>query len=126
MTDIVGFDLTHVYLTLDVMDRERADGEPRQKQSLLRLTLPECNLFLKALREFKGQEGSIEVTTPVLEEAKRAQGPKPAGVSRVLEGQTRLKDLPRTEGATGDGGQAANLGDIIEKLNVKAAAPGGR
>ena len=126
MTDIVGFDLTHVYLSLDVMDRRPEDGEARQRQSLLKLTLPECHLFLKALKDFRGPEGSIEVTTPVLEESKRPQGAKPGVTGRVLEGQSRLKDLPRNEGATGESGQAAKLGDIIEKLNVKAAAPQGR
>jgi len=127
MTDIVAFDLTHVYLMLDVMDRrDESAGEPRQKNSVLRLTLPECHLFLKALREFKSQDGSIEVTTPVIEEAKRAQGQKSGAVPRSVEISGKLRDMARPELAASDQARETNLGDIIEKLNAKAPAAAAR
>jgi hypothetical protein len=73
LTDIVGFDLTHVYLMLQVIDK-RGDAHELpsnpENQAVLRMTLPECHVFLRALREFNGL---IEVTTPVLEEARRAK-----------------------------------------------------
>lgn len=71
MADIVAFDLTHVYLALDVLSSEEEEGQlsnTQKKQAILRFTLPECHVFLRALREF---QGLIEVTTPVLEEARR-------------------------------------------------------
>ena len=74
MADIVAFDLTHVYLALDVLSSAGEEGElstaAPKKQAVLRFTLPECHVFLRALREF---HGLIEVTTPVLEEARRLQ-----------------------------------------------------
>lgn len=123
MTDIVGFDLTHVYLMLDVLDKrgeDRNDLEQRassQKHSLLRLTLPECHIFLRALREYNGQDGAIEVTTPVLEEAKRAQGQKSNAVPRSMEASNKLRELARPELTASDNARETNLGEIIGKLN---------
>src|SRR5688572_15608793 len=74
MADIVAFDLTHVYLALDVLSSQEEEDAGQlsalapKKPAILRFTLPECHVFLRALREF---HGLIEVTTPVLEEAKR-------------------------------------------------------
>lgn len=98
MADIVAFDLTHVYLALDVLNSEAEEGElsaaaPR-KQAILRFTLPECHVFLRALREF---QGLIEVTTPVLEEARRLHsrnGTPANGKHQAGNGeQTSLDDI---------------------------------
>ena len=105
LTDIVGFDLTHVYLMLHVLDK-RSDGRDADaervsphadNQSFLRMTLPECHVFLRALREFNGL---IELTTPVLEEAKRARsrqnGPQAAAETReeaVAPAETSLNEI---------------------------------
>jgi hypothetical protein len=132
MTDIVGFDLTHVYLMLDVLDKrseDRSDFESRpavpsgQKHSLLRLTLPECHIFLRALREFNGAEGSIDVTTPVLEEAKRAQGQRSGAIPRSMDSPSKLRDMARPEQAASEIARESNLGEIIGKLNKAAGNP---
>lgn len=108
LTDIVAFDLTHIYLMLDVLreDEEGASINPARKASVLKLTLPECHVFLRALREF---HGLIEVTTPVLEEAKRLRA-------------------QRNGPQTGTGGKEAGSGEaensldaIMERLNTKIA-----
>jgi hypothetical protein len=115
LADIVAFDLTHVYLMLDVLDQHGGMGDDAvvqpasfsQKHSILKLTLPQCHVFLRALREF---HGLIEVTTPVLEEARR------------------LKNQQNGTHASNGGGEPdenvateASLDDIIERLNTRAA-----
>lgn len=112
LTDIVGFDLTHVYLMLHVLDK-RSDGRdadaerlsPRaDNQSFLRMTLPECHVFLRALREFNGL---IELTTPVLEEAKRA---------RSRQNGTHAAAETREEAAAP---AEPSLHEIMERLNSR-------
>jgi hypothetical protein len=114
LTDIVGFDLTHVYLMLHVLDK-RSDGRDdyaervsphADNQSFLRLTLPECHVFLRALREFNGL---IELTTPVLEEAKRARA-RQNGTHTAAE--TREQAAPPPE---------PSLNEIMERLNSRIA-----
>jgi hypothetical protein len=108
LADIVGFDLTHVYLMLDVLGKGEPDAaQPpasgyAQRNAVLRLTLPECHVFLRALREF---HGLIEVTTPVLEEAKKLKG---------VSGD----NLP--SGGVAEG----SLDTIIERLDARAAERG--
>jgi hypothetical protein len=106
LADIVGFDLTHVYLMLDVLGKGEPDEQERsasgsQRNAVLRLTLPECHVFLRALREF---HGLIEVTTPVLEEAKKL---------KTVPGDS----LPSDNGAPVE----SSLDTIIERLNARAA-----
>ena len=111
LTDIVGFDLTHVYLMLHVLDK-RSDGRDdyaerlsphADNQSFLRMTLPECHVFLRALREFNGL---IELTTPVLEEAKRARS-RQNGAHAAAE--TREAAAPAEP----------SLNEIMERLNSR-------
>jgi hypothetical protein len=110
LTDIVGFDLTHVYLMLHVLDK-RSDGRDGERlssqadnQSFLRMTLPECHVFLRALREFNGL---IELTTPVLEEAKRARS-RQNGTHAAAE--TREAAAAPSE---------PSLNEIMERLNSR-------
>src|SRR5688572_1057004 len=114
LTDIVGFDLTHVYLMLHVLDKrgegrndyaERQSPQP-ENQSLLRLTLPECHVFLRALREFNGL---IELTTPVLEEAKRAKT-RQNGTHAAAEAREETTAPPEP-----------SLNEIMERLNSRIA-----
>jgi hypothetical protein len=114
LTDIVGFDLTHVYLMLHVLDK-RSEGREdyverlsphSDNQSFLRLTLPECHVFLRALREF---DGLIELTTPVLEEAKRAKT-RQNGTHAAVE--TREEAAAPLE---------PSLNEIMERLNSRIA-----
>jgi hypothetical protein len=104
MADIVAFDLTHVYLALDVLNSEGGEGElstaAPKKQAILRFTLPECHVFLRALREF---HGLIEVTTPVLEEARRLQN--------------RNGSPANGKHAAGNG-EEASLDSILERLGA--------
>jgi hypothetical protein len=116
LTDIVGFDLTHVYLMLHVLDK-RGEGRDdyverphAENQSFLRLTLPECHVFLRALREFNGL---IELTTPVLEEAKRA---------RSRQNGTHAAAEPRQEAAAQP---EPSLNEIMERLNSRIAEGNG-
>jgi hypothetical protein len=114
LADIVAFDLTHVYLMLDVLDKHGEDRDETeagpsaysQKHSILRLTLPECHVFLRALREF---HGLIEVTTPLLEEAKRAK--------------TRRNGAHAADNAEPEHNSArdTSLDAIIERLNTRAS-----
>jgi hypothetical protein len=116
LTDIVAFDLTHVYLMLDVIDRHGGDGEEMearpsaysQKHSILRLTLPECHVFLRALREF---HGLIEVTTPLLEKAKR-----------IKTGQNGFQ--PSNGGTEPAPNGETSLDTIIGRLNTRTAEYG--
>jgi hypothetical protein len=112
LTDIVGFDLTHVYLMLHVLDK-RSDGRDdyperlsphAENQSFLRLTLPECHVFLRALREFNGL---IELTTPVLEEAKRARS-RPNGTHAAAETREVAAAVPEP-----------SLNEIMDRLNSR-------
>ena len=111
LTDIVGFDLTHVYLMLHVLDK-RSDGRDdyerlsphADNQTFLRMTLPECHVFLRALREFNGL---IELTTPVLEEAKRA---------RSRQNGTHAAAETREEAAAP---AEPSLNEIMERLNSR-------
>ena len=114
LTDIVGFDLTHVYLMLHVLDK-RSDGRddyaerlssPADNQSFLRMTLPECHVFLRALREFNGL---IELTTPVLEEAKRARS-RQNGTHAAAETTEQAAAPPEP-----------SLNEIMERLNSRIA-----
>jgi hypothetical protein len=114
LTDIVGFDLTHVYLMLHVLDK-RSDGRDdtverllpnAENQTFLRLTLPECHVFLRALREFNGL---IELTTPVLEEAKRA---------KARQNGTHAAADTREEAAAPP---EPSLNEIMERLNSRIA-----
>jgi hypothetical protein len=106
MADIVAFDLTHVYLALDVVNSEGEKGELStavpKKQAILRLTLPECHVFLRALREF---HGLIEVTTPVLEEARRLQS---------------RKGTPANGKHAAGNGEETSLDDILERLGARS------
>jgi hypothetical protein len=117
LTDIVGFDLTHVYLMLHVLDK-RGEGSANhaerqsphsENQSLLRLTLPECHVFLRALREFNGL---IELTTPVLEEAKRAKS-RQNGTHAAAETNGAATAPPEP-----------SLNEIMERLNSRIAEGG--
>ena len=116
LTDIVGFDLTHVYLMLHVLDKrgegrdDYVEGPHAENQSFLRLTLPECHVFLRALREFNGL---IELTTPVLEEAKRA---------RSRQNGTHAAAEPRQEAAAQP---EPSLNEIMERLNSRIAEGNG-
>jgi hypothetical protein len=112
LTDIVGFDLTHVYLMLHVLDK-RSDGRDdyaerlsphADNQSFLRMTLPECHVFLRALREFNGL---IELTTPVLEEAKRARS-RQNGTHAAAETTEQAAAPPEP-----------SLNEIMERLNSR-------
>jgi len=114
LTDIVGFDLTHVYLMLHVLDK-RSDGRDdtverlpphAENQTFLRLTLPECHVFLRALREFNGL---IELTTPVLEEAKRAQA-RQNGTHAAADTREEAAAPPEP-----------SLNEIMERLNSRIA-----
>ena len=114
LTDIVGFDLTHVYLMLHVLDK-RNDGRDdtvermspnAENQTFLRLTLPECHVFLRALREFNGL---IELTTPVLEEAKRAQA-RQNGTHAAADTREEAAAPPEP-----------SLNEIMERLNSRIA-----
>lgn len=114
LTDIVGFDLTHVYLMLHVLDK-RSDGRDdtvermsphAENQTFLRLTLPECHVFLRALREFNGL---IELTTPVLEEAKRAQA-RQNGTHAAADTREAAAAPPEP-----------SLNEIMERLNSRIA-----
>jgi hypothetical protein len=104
MADIVAFDLTHVYLALDVLNSEGGEGElsaaAPKKQAILRFTLPECHVFLRALREF---HGLIEVTTPVLEEARRLQN---------------RNGSPANGKYSAGNGDEASLDSILERLGA--------
>lgn len=107
LADIVAFDISHVYLALDVQGSEDTDGAqlaaiPQKKQAILRFTLPECHVFLRALREF---HGLIELTTPVLEEARR------------LNGQNGLHGHG---GGDANGAQETSLDSIIERLTTRS------
>jgi hypothetical protein len=112
LADIVGFDLIHVYLMLDVLGKGEPDGPERsvsgyaQRNAVLRLTLPECHVFLRALREF---HGLIEVTTPVLEEAKKL---------RSIPGDSLTPDNGEPASETAAEG---SLDTIIERLKARAA-----
>ena len=115
LTDIVGFDLTHVYLMLHVLDK-RSEGREdyaeqlsphSENQSFLRLTLPECHVFLRALREFNGL---IELTTPVLEEARRA---------KARQNGTHTAADTRAEAAAPQ--PEPSLNEIMERLNSRIA-----
>ena len=102
MADIVAFDLTHVYLALDVLSSgEEGEGQisalAPKKQAVLRFTLPECHVFLRALREF---HGLIEVTTPVLEEAHRLKTRNGTPNGRISAGN----------------GEGTSLDEILERL----------
>jgi hypothetical protein len=113
LTDIVAFDLTYIYLMLDVLrDGEEApSANPARKASVLKLTLPECHVFLRALREF---HGLIEVTTPVLEEAKR------------LRAQRNGSQSPNGGKEASAGAESENsLDAIMERLNTKIAEHSG-
>jgi hypothetical protein len=106
MADIVAFDLTHVYLALDVLNSDGEEGElstaaPR-KQAILRFTLPECHVFLRALREF---HGLIEVTTPVLEEARRLQS---------------RNAMPANGKHSAGNGEHTSLDGILERLGARS------
>jgi hypothetical protein len=111
LVDIVAFDLTHVYLMLDVLNKRAEEVESvdelvssyAQKHAILKFTLPECHVFLRALREF---HGLIEVTTPVLEEAKR------------IKSQRSHEGNGISESATQEGGP---LDSILQRLNTRAA-----
>jgi len=113
LADIVAFDLTHVYLMLDVLDQQSGDDaviQPAsfsQKHSILKLTLPQCHVFLRALREF---HGLIEVTTPVLEEARRLKNQQNGAHASNGGGEPDANGAPE-----------ASLDDIIERLNTRAA-----
>ncbi|HEY7747485.1 MAG TPA: hypothetical protein VH933_02285 [Aestuariivirgaceae bacterium] len=116
LTDIVGFDLTHVYLMLHVLDKrgeirdeEELSSAYSQKHSMLRLTLPECHIFLRALREF---HGLIEVTTPVLEEAKRAKAKQNGAYS--TNGAEHTSD---TAAESDEAAADTPLDAILERLN---------
>jgi hypothetical protein len=112
LADIVAFDLTHVYLMLDVLDQQSGDDavmQPAsfsQKHSILKLTLPQCHVFLRALREF---HGLIEVTTPVLEEARRLKNQQNGAHASNGGGEPDANGAPE-----------ASLDDIIERLNTRA------
>ena len=105
MADIVAFDLTHVYLALDVLSSQEEEDAGQlsavapKKPAILRFTLPECHVFLRALREF---HGLIEVTTPVLEEAKRL----------------KARNGAPANGRHSAGGEETSLDGIIERLTV--------
>lgn len=115
LTDIVGFDLTHIYLKLDVLDKPDPNADMLQErsvghangQAVLKLTMPECHVFLRALREF---HGLIEVTTPVLEEAKRLAGPS-------ADEQNSTSDPEPVQRDTGDN----SLDSLVERLNARLA-----
>jgi len=110
LADIEASDLTHVYLTLKVWDTggELAEGgEDRaaaatQTPGVLRLTLPQCHVLLRALGEF---EGLIELTTPVMEEAKRLKARK---AKPLMQGSGHTEtDAPQS------------LDSLIERLNPR-------
>jgi hypothetical protein len=111
LVDIVAFDLTHVYLMLDVLNKRVEDVESvdelvssyAQKHAILKFTLPECHVFLRALREF---HGLIEVTTPVLEEARRIKSQRPHHANGSSE------TAAQEEGP---------LDSILQRLNTRAA-----
>src|SRR5688572_13622829 len=100
---------------LDVIDRHGGDGEEMearpsaysQKHSILKLTLPQCHVFLRALREF---HGLIEVTTPVLEEARRLKNQQNGAHASNGGGEPDANGAPE-----------ASLDDIIERLNTRTA-----
>ena len=105
LADIEAFDLTHVYLTLKVLDQE---GEGQEEFALvphtpgvLRLTLPQCHVLLRALREF---DGLIELTTPVMEEAMRLRSRK----SKIAApGNGQAEEVPKP------------LESLIERLSTQ-------
>jgi hypothetical protein len=113
LVDIVAFDLTHVYLMLDVVSNRTEEEEEdsvaqlvsaqAQKHAVLKFTLPECHVFLRALREF---HGLIEVTTPVLEEAKRIKS------QRAAHSNGGSENIAQDEGP---------LDSILQRLNTRVA-----
>lgn len=101
LLDVVAFDLTHVMVYMEVMDK-RGEYRGRDRSQTfapsaahLRMTLSECAIFVRALRN----HDDIELTTPVLEASRQAEMAK----ADEEDEEWRAQNEPPGGGGPGNG-----------------------